>query len=103
MEPLLNTWLSIAYLKTVNTSVMHRYDDPSQVMAALSGDLLAKDKKFFPGKAESFSFLPVRLLWDEKPQHTAERAYLAKRNFALVPHKIYYFPSYRTALTRMGY
>jgi hypothetical protein len=52
MGLLLNTWLSVAYLKIINTSVMRRYNDPSQVMAALSGDVLAKDKKFLPGKAE---------------------------------------------------
>lgn len=50
--PLLIARLSIAYVKIVNTSVMRRYDDPSQVTAAWGGDLLARDKQFFPGKAE---------------------------------------------------
>lgn len=42
-------------METANTSVMHRDDDPGQVTAALCSDLLAKDKQFFPGKAEQFA------------------------------------------------
>lgn len=64
---------------------MHKYDDPGQVVVDLHGDLLAKDKQFFPGKAEQFGLLPVRLLWDERPQHTAERTHSSKRYFAPVP------------------
>lgn len=42
-------------MEAASTSVMHRDDDPGQVMAALCSDLLAKDKQFFPGKAEQFT------------------------------------------------
>lgn len=76
-------------MEAANTSVMHRDDDPGQVMAALCSESVGQGQAVLPWEGRAIHFLTVRLLRDEKPQCTSERTHVPTRCFFMVPNSVH--------------